>query len=94
MREKQPVRDEIIVIPQTVLERREGLLIVLQRVDVLSCAAVGQAEGRDGHDGVGKLQKSVERNEVSADGPYRREMGGLPLEKVGAQSHTATLKPM
>lgn len=40
MCEEQSIRGEVIVVPQAVLERGEGLLIVLQRIDVLPCAAV------------------------------------------------------
>lgn len=40
MREEQSIGDEVVVVPQAVLEGREGLLIILQRVDILPCATV------------------------------------------------------
>lgn len=40
MCEEQPIGDKVVVVPQAVLEGREGLLIVLQGVDVLPCATV------------------------------------------------------
>lgn len=40
MREEQPIRDEVVVVPQAVLEGGKGLLIVLQGVGILPCTAV------------------------------------------------------
>lgn len=40
MGEKEPIRDKVIVVPEADLKRREGLLVVLQRIDILSGTAV------------------------------------------------------
>ena len=52
MGEEQPVRDKVIVFSEAGLEGGKGLLIVLQRVDILAGATVREAECGYGHDGV------------------------------------------
>jgi hypothetical protein len=45
MSEEQPIRNKIIVVPQADLKRRKCLLVVLERIDIVTCAAVRETKG-------------------------------------------------
>ena len=98
MGEKEPIRDEVIVVPEADLKRREGLLVVLQRIDVLSGAAVREAESGNSHDRMRELLDVSMRTHLLTEDlrsrTYRREMGSFPLEEVDTESHTIAVEPV
>ena len=98
MGEKEPSRDKVVVVPEADLKRREGLLVVLQRIDMLSGADVRETESGNSHDGMRELlDVSILTHLVTEDlrsGTYRREMGSFPLEEVDTESHAIAVKPV
>lgn len=75
--EEKSIGNEIIVVTEAGLKRRESLLVVLQRIDILPGTAVRKTERRDSHDGIRK----------------GREMSGFSLKEIRAQRHATALEP-
>jgi hypothetical protein len=96
MGEEKSIRDKVVVVAEADLERREGLLVVLQRIDILSGATVRETESGNSHDRMRELLDiSIRTHLVTEDmrsGTYRWEMGRFPLEEVNTESHAIAVE--
>lgn len=84
MGQEQSIRDKIVVVAEADLERRKCLLVILQRIHVLSGPAVRQTESRDGHNGMGELHIiSIQTHSMfDEEKTYWRETSRFSLQEV------------
>ena len=96
MCEEKSIRDKVVVVAEADLKRWKRLLVVLQRIHILSGAAVRETESGHSHDRMGELLNvSLLTPLVTEDmhsGTYRREMSGFPLEEVDTESHATAVE--